>query len=185
MGLFRMRRHDRNARCRPVANLHRHLRNRQLHESSGSREQDPVRRLDADEAARGASRASDFLARRARLEADRRRPTTARLRAANCEAQCRDAGGVFRRRIVRSRAYGGARRLCRPLSPRDHGALLTQLPGSRAVGDLRTVRRSARAHRRQRDRSRHHHQLRKQARVGNIPPRAAALGDIEPPFNSS
>src|SRR6478735_3924337 len=50
MGLFRIRRHDRNARRRPVANLHRNLRNRQLHESSGGCEQDPVGRLDADEA---------------------------------------------------------------------------------------------------------------------------------------
>ena len=50
--------HDRNARRRPVAHLHRHCRNRQLHQGRRSREQDPVGRLDADEAAGGAARAA-------------------------------------------------------------------------------------------------------------------------------
>ena len=75
---------------------------------------------------------------------------------------------------------GRAGRLRRPLSAGDHGALLARLSGRRADGDLRAVGRPARAHRRQRDRSRHRHQLRNQARLGNFPARAAVVGDVEP-----
>ena len=107
----------------------------------------------------------------------------ARLRAPHRQAQRRDARRLLRRRTVRPRAARRAGRLCRPLSARDHGALLARLSRRRADRDVRAVGRSARAHRRQRDRSRHRHQLRQQARLGNLPPRAAAVGDLEPAFD--
>ena len=59
------------------------------------------------------------------------------------------------------------------------------LSGRRAVGAVRAFSQPARAHRRQRDRSRHRHQLRKQARIGNVPARALAVGDVEPAFDAS
>ena len=131
----------------------------------GGREQDPVGGLDADEAARGAARASDFLARRPRLEADRGWPATARLRAPNRQAQCRDAWRHFP-----TPSSSGRVRLGVPddyadrYLPEIMARFSRSYPGGRADRDLRTVRRSARAHRRQRDRSRHRHQLREQAR---------------------
>ena len=129
---------------------------------------------------------ADLRARRPRLEAHRGRRAAARLRAAHRQAQRRDARRLLRRRACRPRAARRARRLCRPLSARDHGAVLARLSGRRAHRDLRAVGRPARAYRRQRARSRHRHQLRDQARrVGNVPPRAAAVGDVEPPFDAS
>ena len=71
-----------------------------------------------------------------------------------------------------------ARRLCRPLSAGDHGALLARLSRRRVDRDLRAKCRPARAHRCQRDRHRHRHQLREQAHLGNVPPRAAVVGDL-------
>ena len=46
---------------------------------------------------------------------------------------------LLRRRIVRPRAARRARRLRRPLSARDHGALFARLSGRRADRDLRAV----------------------------------------------
>ena len=40
-------------------------------------------------------------------------------------------------------------------------------------------------HRHQRARPRHHHRLRHVARLGGVPPRAAAVGDVEPAFDPS
>ena len=178
-------RHDRLARHRPVAHLHRHRRDRQLHQSRRGGEQDAVGGVDADEAAGGAHRAADLRARRPRLQADRGRRAPARLRAAAGQAQRRDGGGLFRRGAVGPRAARRAGRLRRPLSARDHGALLARLSERRADRDVRAVGRPARAHRRQRDRSRHRHQLRVQARLGNLPARAAVVGDLEPAFDPS
>ena len=109
--------------------------------------------------------AADLRARWPRLEADRRRPAAARLRAAHRQAQHGDHRGIFRRRIVGPRAARRAGRLCRPLFAGNHGAVFARLSGRRTFGDLLAVGRSARVHRRQRNRSRHRHQLRRQARL--------------------
>ena len=78
----------------------------------------------------------------------------------NLEALAAFSGaGAFRARAARR-----AGRLCRPLSARNHGALLALLSGRRADGDMRAVGRSAATHRRQRSRPRHHHR----------PPKASA-----------
>ncbi len=58
-------------------------------------------------------------------------------------------------------------------------------PGVELTVICEPSRRPARPHRRQRDRPRHRHQLRDQARLGNLPPRAAAVGDIEPASDAS
>ena len=57
-------------------------------------------------------------------------------------------------------------------------------PSVELDGDVRAVGRSGRANRRQRDRSRDRHQLRISARLGDVPPRAAAVGDVESPFDA-
>ncbi len=178
-------RHDRAARHRPTPDLHRHRRDRQLHQGRRSREQDAVGGVDADEAAGGAHRAPDLRARRPRLEAHRRRLTPARLRAAAGEAQCRNHFRILRRGAVRPRAARRAGRLRRPLFARNHGALLARLSERRTDRAVRAVGRPARTHRRQRDRPRHRHQLREQAHGGNLPARAAAVGDVEPAFDAS
>ena len=58
-------------------------------------------------------------------------------------------------------------------------------PGVELTVICEPTRRSARAHRRQRDRHRHRHQLREQARLGNLPARTAAVGDLEPASDPS
>ncbi len=177
--------HERPDRRRPTAHLHRHRGDRQLHQGRRGRAQDPVGGVDADEAARGAARQADLRARRPRLEAHRGRRPAARLRAAHHQAQRRGARRLRRRRACRPRAARPARRLRRPLSARDHGAVLTRLSERRAHRDVRAVGRAGRADRFQRARSRHRHRLRHLARVGSVPPRAAVVGDVEPPFGPS
>ena len=87
--------------------------------------------------------------------------------------------GVLRR-AHRPRAARRAGRLCRPLSARDHGALLARLSGDRADRDLRGDHLPARAHQGERDRSCDHHQLLRQHDGGEFPPGAPAVGDVEP-----
>ena len=58
-------------------------------------------------------------------------------------------------------------------------------PERRADRDVRAVGRAGRADRFQRARSRHRHRLRHLARIGGVPPRAAVVGDVEPPFDAS
>ena len=128
---------------------------------------------------------ADLRARRPRLQAHRGRRAAARLRAPHRQAQRRSARRLRRRGADRPRAARRAGRLRRPLSAGDHGAVLARLSGRRAHGDVRAVGRSGRTHRRQRTRSRHRHRLRHLARVGDVPPRAAVVGDVEPAFDAS
>ena len=120
---------------------------------------------------------ADLRARRPRLQADRGRLAPARLRAPAGQAQRRDGRRLFRRRAVGPRAARRAGRLRRPLSARDHGALLARLSGRRADRAVRAFGRPGRPHRRQRSRPRHHHQLRIAAHRRDLPARAPAVGD--------